>query len=255
MSWSRLVPRRSASASCNSRSKVASRCGFSSGGHVRFSYRACNSLSSSGLIKDRAQDLLALFFAHASVPEGSRVFKVLQGHGYKVGRRIVWKVRALGHQRHPVPHPLQFLQHSRMFSQSLGGELVNQVLIFPIAEMPAHVVPIFNLGFEIPNMASRESRAQVTGFHAGSTTNRNSHSLNMAGAWSGGKELSLRFLRRLVAANRALAHGQPLGIPTRHAPKRHRSGHRLTGQWHIIAHDVAVGVEPILSWMTFQNDQ
>jgi len=114
------------------------------------------SLCSSGLMKDRAQDLFAALWVHRPMPKGSPVVQVLKCHGHKLGRGPVRKVGALCRLRKPATNPLQFVQQLGVFGQALRRGLIGQVPLFPGREMAAHVVPVLDLSFEIAPQAPGE---------------------------------------------------------------------------------------------------
>ena len=115
----------------------------------------------SGLIKDGAEDFLAALAGHVPVPEGARVFEVLESHAHKRRRRVIGKVRGPSRQRQPGSHALQFIEQAGVFRQSFRAWVVEQVLVLPLAQTPAHVMPIFDLRPQKPQRTSGDSASQV----------------------------------------------------------------------------------------------
>jgi len=95
------------------------------------------------------------------MPERTGVFEVLEYHGHKLCRGVIGEVGGSSRQRHPRSYALQFLEQARVFRQPLRAWVVYQVLVLPVAETPALVVPIFDLYLEKPQSTSGNSASQV----------------------------------------------------------------------------------------------
>ena len=94
------------------------------------------------------------------MPEGARVFQVLERHGYQFRRGTLRKIGTLGDDRHPAPHAFQLIEQTTVFRQALGSWLVEQMLVLPIAQMPANVLPIFYLRLDKPQDALGDASRQ-----------------------------------------------------------------------------------------------
>jgi hypothetical protein len=92
--------------------------------------------------KDGAEDFLAPPAGYVPVPEGARVFEILESHAHKLRRWTIGEVGGTSRQRQPGSDALQFIE---------------QVLVLAVAETPAHVMPIFDLRLEKPQSTLGDS--------------------------------------------------------------------------------------------------
>ncbi len=118
-------------------------------------------LPSSGLIEDGAEDFFAAPAGYVPVPEGARVFEVLESQAHKLRRWTIGKVGGASRQRQPGSDALQFIEQAGMFGQPFRAWAVEQVLVLPVAETPAHVMPVFDLRPEKPQSTLGDSASQV----------------------------------------------------------------------------------------------